>query len=179
VNATPEQRAGTRVFVGVAANIQPEKNIMHALKLLGEQIEITGISTFYRTMPIGRPEQPPYLNGVLEAYVHCSPRDLKCGVLREIERQLGRIRSEDKYAARPIDLDLLMFGEEAFAEEDLAVPDPDLCERAFLAAGVKELAPGLRLPGAHQPIDDLLCEECARLEPVHGFQQRLKEMLHL
>ena len=53
-----------RVYVSIGSNIEPEKNILAALRSLKEVLFVTGISSFYRTAAIGRAEQPPYLNGV-------------------------------------------------------------------------------------------------------------------
>jgi len=75
-----------------------------------------------------------------------APRDLKFGLLRRIEADLGRVRTADKYAARTIDLDILLYGDRIIDQPDLKVPDPDLRERAFLIVPLAELAPDVVLP---------------------------------
>jgi 7,8-dihydro-6-hydroxymethylpterin-pyrophosphokinase len=89
---------------------------------------------------------------------------LKFEVLRRIEAALGRRRGPDKYAPRPIDLDLLLYGDSVVEEPDLVLPDPDLRTRPFLAAALQELAPGLIEPVAGFPG-----------EPLAEFSRRLKE----
>ena len=165
------------MFLGIGANIDPEANIIRAVRRLRECLRITGISTIYRTPAIGRTDQPPYLNGVVMGYTGLRPRTLKYDRLREIERRLGRVRTGDKYAARPIDLDLLLYGGERIDEAGLQVPDPELFDRAFLAAGVQELAPGLKLPGTGQTIEQLVAALNAPLESLPEFTLTLKEII--
>ena len=65
--------------------------------LLAKQVTVTGISTFYRTEPLGRCEQPVFLNGVVAARSRLSARALKFEVLRPIEEALGRAAAERGY----------------------------------------------------------------------------------
>lgn len=74
-----------------------------------------------------------------------APEDLR-SLLRRIEGVLGRVRSEDKYAARPIDLDLVLYDDLVIDGSNLRLPDPDLLTRAYLAVTVAELSPERRHP---------------------------------
>ena len=87
-----------RVFIGIGSNIEPEKNIMQALALLKEKEKVIAVSTFYRTAPIGRAGDPSFINGVVSIDTAALPLVLK-NTLRDIERTLGRQRTEDKNAA--------------------------------------------------------------------------------
>jgi len=98
-----------RVFVGVGSNIDPAENVPAALRLLAKEVRVVATSLFYETLPLGRPEQPAFYNGVVEIATDLPPDDLR-QLLRRIETQLGRRRSRDPYAARTIDLDLLLYG---------------------------------------------------------------------
>ena len=129
-----------RVVIGVGANISPEANIRRGLELLAEHTRVLAISTFYRSPALARPEQADYLNGAVAIETELSPADLKA-LLRMIEHALGRQRTPDKLAARPIDLDVLVFGRE------LAAPREQLEARAFVALPLAELAPELVIPG--------------------------------
>ena len=53
------------IFISVGSNIEPATNLLEALKLLHREAPLRGISTFYRTKPLNRPEQPPFYNGVV------------------------------------------------------------------------------------------------------------------
>jgi 7,8-dihydro-6-hydroxymethylpterin-pyrophosphokinase len=78
------------------------------LWLLVGQVHIIGVSTFYHTKSVERPEQPTFINGVDEAKTGFIPGELKQKVLRGIEKRLGRRLAGDKYALRPIGLGLLV-----------------------------------------------------------------------
>jgi len=145
-----------RAFVGVGSNIMPEANVRWALCLLRRSVRLAGVSTFYLTQALGEREQPacrpaggpPFYNGVVEVETGIPPSELKQSVLRRIEQQLGRRRGADRFAARSIDLDLLLYGDLVIAGEELTVPDPEIGRRPFLAIPLAELDPDLVLPGA-------------------------------
>lgn len=144
-----------RVFIGVGSNINPEENVRQALRLLGREVPIVAISTFYRTQAEGRAGQPPFYNGVVEVVTEMPPAQLKHSVLRPIEEKLGRTRGEDKYAPRTIDLDVLLYDDLVAAEKGLRIPDPQIAQRAFLAIPLCELAPELVLPDSGLPIAEI------------------------
>jgi 2-amino-4-hydroxy-6-hydroxymethyldihydropteridine diphosphokinase len=167
---------GVLTFVGVGANIAPEENIPRALTLLHAQAPIRALSTFYITPPIARPEQPDYLNGVVAVWCTWPARAFKYDLLRKIEGRLGRVRTGDRYAARPIDLDLLLYGNEVIEEPGLRVPDGDLRERPFLAAALLELDADCILPDTGQALATLVPHEArAALHPATPFTLQLKE----
>jgi len=130
-----------RIVIGIGANLSPEANIRRGLELLAEHTRVLAISTFYRSPALARPEQADYLNGAAALETALSPADLKA-LLRAIEHALGRQRTPDKLAARPIDLDVLVFGRE------LVAPREELLARPFVALPLAQLAPELVLPGA-------------------------------
>ena len=133
-------------YIAVGSNIGPEKNVPAAIDLLREKVEVVAVSRFYRTKALHRPEQADYRNGVVAVRTSMTPRELRDEVLRPIEEVLDRKRSEDKYAARTVDLDLILYGEEVVRETGLNLPDDDLRERPFIAVPLLELAPELVLP---------------------------------
>ncbi|MHC4605580.1 MAG: 2-amino-4-hydroxy-6-hydroxymethyldihydropteridine diphosphokinase, partial [Planctomycetota bacterium] len=81
----------SRVFVGVGSNIEPAWHAAEALRRLDSSVGVIAVSTFYRTAPLGRPEQRAFLNGVCEIGASVPPRKLKFEVLRGIEEELGRV----------------------------------------------------------------------------------------
>ncbi|MBN1459414.1 MAG: 2-amino-4-hydroxy-6-hydroxymethyldihydropteridine diphosphokinase [Armatimonadetes bacterium] len=164
-----------RAFVAVGSNIEPEENVEKGLTKLAAQVHVRGLSTFYRTAPLGRPEQDPFLNGVVEIETDLSPRELKT-VLREIETECGRVRTHDKYAARTLDLDVIVYDELTVCEEGLILPDPEIPARPFLAVPLAELAPQLVLAGDGHSMSEL-AEGHARhqMEPLTAYTKRLRE----
>jgi len=170
-------------FVAVGSNIDPRTNVLAAAGMLARQMPLTGVSTFWRTEsigPDGLPDgQAEYLNGVFRAAAACDARTMKHGILREIERRLGRVRQGPggRFAPRTIDLDLVIFGTEVIDEPDLRIPAPDVA-RPFVAAGLLELAPGLVLPNTRQPLSCLWPggASAAWLTPDEELTRQLKEL---
>jgi 2-amino-4-hydroxy-6-hydroxymethyldihydropteridine diphosphokinase len=136
-----------RAFIGIGSNIDPAENVRAAIRSLARQARLVGISTVYLTEALGRPDQPPYYNCVVEVETDVPPAELKFGLLRSIENGLGRQRTEDRYAARAIDLDLLVYGDLVLDMEGMRLPDPDILQRPFLAIPLFELAPDMVLVG--------------------------------
>jgi 2-amino-4-hydroxy-6-hydroxymethyldihydropteridine diphosphokinase len=147
------KREEKSAYIGVGSNIEPGEHIPKALDLLSKRAAVRATSTFYRTRPIGDRDQPEYRNGVWRIE---TPRLLKSGILRDIERILKRTRSADTYASRTIDLDLLLYDDSVIHDRNLAIPDPDIYRRQFVAAGLFELDPDLRLPDSKIRIRTIL-----------------------
>lgn len=162
------------VYVAVGSNIDPEANVRRALELLAKSLPLKAVSTFYWTPAIDRPEQPDYLNGVIRIQTGHPPGRLR-DLLREVEHALGRVRTEDPYAARTIDLDILLYGEAIVSDGGLEIPDPDILARPFLAAGLLELDPELRLPGAGEKLSRQTNAIAAALTDAPKISRELKE----
>lgn len=143
------------VFISVGSNIEPEKNIVGALEQLKQYVDVIAVSTFYQTKAIDRPTQADFANGVFHIQTDISPRKLKFDILRKIESDLGRIRSEDKYADRAIDLDIAIYGDMVINEPDLMIPDRDIRKRPFIAIPLLELSPSLILPDTREMLSSL------------------------
>jgi 2-amino-4-hydroxy-6-hydroxymethyldihydropteridine diphosphokinase len=123
-----------------------------AVKALAELVSLTAISTVYLSEAEGRPGQPHFHNCVVEIQTDLQPADLKHKVLRTIEAKLGRHRTQDRYAPRTIDLDLVLYEDVVLSTDDIVVPDPEILRRAFLAVPLAELDPDLVIPGTGTPM---------------------------
>ncbi len=86
-----------RVFVGVGSNVEPNANVKSALLTLDRAVGVRALSTFYRTPALDRPNDPPFVNGVIEVRNALGPLQLK-QLLRRTEQDLGRRRGSDRYA---------------------------------------------------------------------------------
>jgi 2-amino-4-hydroxy-6-hydroxymethyldihydropteridine diphosphokinase len=165
----------TVAFVGVGSNVDPESNVMEALRRLFARERVTGVSTFYRTAPLGAPGSPPFVNGVWRVETALGPRELKRVALRAVEDELGRRRTADRYAPRTIDLDLLVHGDAVVREPDLEVPDPELLVRPFAAWPLWELAPELVVPGSGRRLADVVAGLSREgMEPLPELTRRLR-----
>lgn len=167
-----------RAFIAVGSNIEPTDNVIAGIARLAQEVHVAGISTVYRTVALGRPGQPDYFNCVVEIQTELPPMEVKHDLLYPIEKHLGRERGNDKYAPRPIDLDLIVYADTVMDTEELRLPDPDILERPFLAIPLRELAPDLVLPAWGLSI----AEVAARLpkdglHPLEDYTRLLRRKL--
>jgi dihydroneopterin aldolase/2-amino-4-hydroxy-6-hydroxymethyldihydropteridine diphosphokinase len=167
-----------RAFVSVGSNINPAENVRKAIHRLALQVHVVRISTVYLTEAEGRPEQPPYYNCVVEIDTEAPPVKLKYQVLRCIEEDLGRERSEDKYAPRTIDLDLIVYDDLVMETNDLTLPDPQILHRPFLSIPLHELAPELTLPGLGLRIEEAVARlPQGSMKPLEDYTERLRRAI--
>jgi 2-amino-4-hydroxy-6-hydroxymethyldihydropteridine diphosphokinase len=117
-------------------------------------IEVVAVSAVFETDPVGPPPQGVYLNAAVRVETELPPREL-LGCLQEIEASRGRRRSGERWAARPLDLDLLLYDEACIDEPGLVVPHPRMHERAFVLAPLCEVAAAWRHPLLGLSIDEL------------------------
>ncbi len=169
-----------RVFIGIGSNIEPEKNILAAVKMLKTLVKVVELSTFYQTPPMGNHDSPDFINGVALIETDISARELKFETLRSIEISLGRLRTENKYSPRTIDLDIMIYGDAVINEPDLIIPDPDIYTRAFAAAPIAELDQSLVIPGAGDHIVDIAQSLSLHLmRPLIDFSAALRKEIDI
>ena len=168
-----------RVFIGVGSNVDAEKNVARGLRVLDAELGVRSVSTFYRTPALDRPQDPPYANGVIEVDDALGPAEAKA-LLQRIEHALGRERTEDRYAPRPIDLDLLLHGDRVLSSDALTLPHPDIRSRAFVAIPLLELAPDLALPDSGVALRSIVDSlPPYPMEPLRDLTRRLRsEVAH-
>jgi 2-amino-4-hydroxy-6-hydroxymethyldihydropteridine diphosphokinase len=145
-------------YIGLGTNLgDRELNLRRALERL-EELGPVRTSSFRETDPVGVTDQPKFLNAAAELATELSPKELLERLL-EIERELGRDRArERRWGPRVIDLDLLLFGEEAIGEPGLTVPHPRLADRRFVLEPLFELNEDLTLPDGIR-VRDLLASQ--------------------
>jgi len=122
--------------IGLGSNIEPEKNIRYARTKLESRFKLKGASSFVKTEPVGFEDQPKFINGAVLIETDMDYDDLK-NHLSGIERELGRVRTENKDGPRTIDLDILVWNG--------VVVDEEVYERPFLRNSVRELLPEIDL----------------------------------
>jgi 2-amino-4-hydroxy-6-hydroxymethyldihydropteridine diphosphokinase len=134
-----------KAFISLGSNIDPERNLPLAMRNLEAIGEIRAVSAVYQNPSVGPTPQPDFLNAAVLIATDLEPLEIRA-ILREIEAAMGRVRSEDKYAPREIDLDLCLLGAWVFESPGLTLPDPDLLLRPHLIVPMAELAPDFRHP---------------------------------
>ena len=148
----------TRSWIGLGANLgAPAVQIAEALAAIDADARVHGLvrSRLMRTAPVGGPSgQPDYWNGVARCEFDGSAREL-LRLLQWLEQRAGRVRVEPN-GPRPLDLDLLVYGEHRIHEPDLVVPHPRMLERRFVLEPLSELDPDLRVPGTDRAVSAAL-----------------------
>jgi 2-amino-4-hydroxy-6-hydroxymethyldihydropteridine diphosphokinase len=143
-----------KAVISLGANIgDPQANLTLAIALLREAAEVTAVSSFLKTKPVGGPDQPDYLNAVAIVESELPAKDL-LALLNGIETAMGRTR-EIHWGPRVIDLDLIQYGGLLVNDEKLTLPHPRAHERRFVLAPWFEIEPEAILL-THGRISDLL-----------------------
>lgn len=135
----------TKAYIGIGGNlarpIDTAKSAIKALKALPHS-QWLGSSSLYRSKPMGPAEQPDYINAVAAINTELEPLTL-LDQLQQIEQQHGRVRKEQRWGARSLDLDLLLFGEQHINQPRLVVPHYGMREREFVLYPLHEMQPDL------------------------------------
>jgi len=135
------------VFVGLGANLgNPAAQLRSAVEALAAlpQTAVKKVSTFYRSSAIGPAGQPDYCNAVAQLDTALAPQDL-FEAMQGIEDAAGRVRGE-RWGARVLDLDLLLYGQVVCSTERLTLPHPELAFRDFVLWPLVEIAPDVQVP---------------------------------
>lgn len=146
-----------KVVIALGSNLGDSKSVIgQAADKLGELMEVSALSSLYRTKPVGGPEQPDYVNAVLIGETEIDPTDLLAHLL-QIEREAGRVRDEEtvRWGPRILDLDLISYGELIMESAELMLPHPRAHERRFVLEPWSEIDPDASLPGRGKIIDIL------------------------
>ncbi len=141
-------------FIALGSNIDPETNLPLASMRLSELGKSIAASTVYQNPAIADKPQPDYLNAAVLIQTTLDPLAIR-DKLREIEADLGRVRTEDKFAPRTIDLDLCLLGDRVLDHKLLSLPDPDLLTRAHLATTLAELQPDFPHPITGDSLEEI------------------------
>jgi len=148
-----------RIVLGLGSNMgDREAHLREAFASLHQQqIAVRRSASLYLTEPRDYTEQPWFINTVAEVHTNLEPLELLERCLR-IEREAGRIRDHSR-GPRPIDLDILFYGDQRIQTDNLIVPHPRYADRRFVLAPLAELAPDFRDPITKVTIQQLL-ERC-------------------
>jgi|SRR5581483_2113061 2-amino-4-hydroxy-6-hydroxymethyldihydropteridine diphosphokinase len=149
-------------IIALGANLgNPQGAIRRAIARLGDlSDEPVKASSLWETSPVDCPPgSPPFVNAVvaLKPRAGETPESL-LGKLQELEKVFGRRPKQVLNEARPLDLDLIAFGDERRSTERLVLPHPRAHERRFVLQPLSEIAPELVLPGQMRSVAELLRE---------------------
>ncbi len=141
-------RNAESALIGLGGNLgDPAANIRAALALIDADphCKVAKVSSFWRTPPWGKLDQPDFVNACALLTARLDPRAFLALCLQS-ENALKRVRNE-RWGPRSIDIDLLFFGNQVISETGLTVPHPRIGERAFVLVPLAEIAPDVMLDG--------------------------------
>ncbi|MFN3332105.1 MAG: 2-amino-4-hydroxy-6-hydroxymethyldihydropteridine diphosphokinase [Caldilinea sp.] len=134
-----------QVLITLGSNINREQNVVEALRQLEQQpdLKILAVSPVYVTQAIGADgeaaAQPAFSNAAICIETELDPLTLR-ERLRTLEATMGRVRTTDKFAPRPIDLDIAFYGDRVIEVAGKAIPDPDVLRFAHVAVPLADVA---------------------------------------
>lgn len=143
----------TRVFVAAGSNVDAPRNLRRALDELARRFGPLDVSDAYRNAAFGF-EGPDFINLAVGFDTDLALRQV-IDALHEIEYLCGRERSAPKWASRPMDLDILLFGDLVHEAPGLKLPRPCLSDKAYMLGPMVEIAPALRHPTLGKTLAEL------------------------
>jgi len=157
-----------RAALGLGSNLgDRHSHLTFAVAGLGAAGELVAVSSLYETEPVGGPPQGPYLNAVVVVDSEMGAREL-LDLALALEEERGRERRR-RWEARPLDIDLLLFGEVTIDEPRLTVPHARLAQRRFVLEPLTEAWPDAALPGGTAVADLLAAVAGQQVEVVAGL----------
>ena len=152
------------VYLGLGSNIDAEKNLGLAVRELRNRYGELDVSTVYRSAAVGF-EGEDFLNLV----VRLRSDDTALEICEEIERLhnlSGRVRGSEKWASRPLDIDLLLYNDRVIDAPPVRVPRSDILEYSFVLRPLAELAPDLVHPVTGKTMLEIWQEYDAASHPL-------------
>ena len=135
-------------YLGLGSNVGDRRAMLEAAveDLWGHDVEVLASSSVYETEPVGEVlDQRAFLNACVRIETGLEPEAL-LDACKGVESTLGRVAGGVRHGPRPIDVDVLLLGDEQYESERLCIPHRELAARRFVLVPLLELDPGLRLP---------------------------------
>ncbi|WP_447881433.1 2-amino-4-hydroxy-6-hydroxymethyldihydropteridine diphosphokinase [Serratia fonticola] len=154
-----------RVYIALGSNLaQPLQQVNTALEALEHipRTRLIACSPLYRTKPLGPQNQPDYLNAVVALDTQLPPEQL-LDHTQAIERNQGRVRKDERWGPRTLDLDMMLYGDLVIDTDRLTVPHYGLKQREFMLYPLADIAPDLVFP------DGETLAECLQRVPKNGM----------
>lgn len=142
-------------YLSLGSNIDRERMIPEAVRLLAAHGRIVAVSPVYETAAMGNAGDPAFFNAAVILETALEPAALKQDVLRPLEDQLGRQRTADPNAPRTIDVDISLFDAEILSLGRRRIPDPEILLYPHIAVPLADTAPTLCHPETGETLADI------------------------
>ncbi len=146
------------VYIGLGSNLGNRREYLDeaVARIAGNNgVCLLARSGCYETHPVGGPQQPDYINCVVELQTELEPFKL-LRIFKRIEHELGR-RTGVRWGPRVIDIDILLYGDVVISSDNLSIPHERMHERVFVLEPLNEISPNLEHPVLKKSIYELLC----------------------
>lgn len=143
----------TGVYVAAGSNVDARRNIRLALSALRRTFPGLRVSRVYQNAAVGFAGDD-FINLVVGFDTALSLKDL-VGELRRIEALCGRARDAPKWAPRPMDLDILLYGDLVTVTPEATLPRPDLLRRPYMLGPLADIAAAVQHPLVRRTIGEL------------------------
>lgn len=143
-------------------------NIKKAIDYVSKSVEVKRISNYYETEPWGYISKNSFVNAGIIIETICPPAELLV-FLKQIEKKMGRVRTESGYQDRIIDLDIMTFDHVKLNTINLVIPHPKIAERKFSIVILKDLFFDEVIPGLNKSAQELLhqCEDKLKVQMIN------------
>jgi 2-amino-4-hydroxy-6-hydroxymethyldihydropteridine diphosphokinase len=152
------------VYLGLGSNLGDRRtHLVAALNgLAAAGVTMRRRSGLYESAPVGPPDQPWYLNAVVETTTALEPQALLAAA-KAVERAVGR-QPGRRWGPRVVDVDVLLYGSRRVDEREpwLTIPHPELWRRRFVLAPLQELRPDLQGPDGRAWLAELAAAQEVR-----------------
>lgn len=156
------------VALALGGNVGPvEQTLLAALRQLRAALGPLAVASLYRTRAVSPIPQPDFLNTAALAHTALGPEAV-LALGKSLERAAGR-RPGPRFGPRPLDIDILLYGDRVSDDPELTLPHPRLHERRFMLRPLADIAPGLPVPPHGATVRELL----ERLGPDPGDDERI------
>ena len=129
-------------YLLVGSNINPRENILQCHQLIQQKTQLICHSSVYKSQaagPNGLLDQPAYYNVAYKVRSPLSVIEFKTSICRVIEETLERVRTDDKCAARTIDVDIVLYNDEIYSDVGITLPAPDILTASYVLFPLVEL----------------------------------------
>jgi GTP cyclohydrolase I len=163
-----------KAYLSLGSNMDPERNMKAAVGLLERFGTVEAVSSVWETDPLDGRQQPDYLNASVLLETELGAEPLISQAIPWIEDLLGRVRTDDRFAPRSIDIDLMLFNNDILELDSRRIPSPEILQRPFVAVTLAEISPEHVHPETKTTLRSIADEFALESESM-----RLRDDVHL